>query len=133
MVSCFFIYIYASCYGGYVTHVADRRYIFKEPLPESVDIKDFNGWLKRFKKVFSMLDDAELVPIGLPYDGRSFYDETLEGLLTRVKELKQLGYNVPSYVITKIKSDIARERRWQRRRKRLLQDLRKKKRKRKKQ
>jgi hypothetical protein len=100
------LYIYASCYGGYETHVAGRRYVFKEPLPEPVDSKDFDKWWNRHQIVSSMVEVAELVPIGLPCDGESFNDTTLKELLARVIELKQLGYRVPDYAITRIESEI---------------------------
>ena len=99
------LYCYESG-EGFITHVAGLRVRYKTPLPEPVDEFDFNVSWKRHETVMEMLDDAEREPIGLPYDGKKFYDPDLPSFLERVKMLQEVGYNVPDYLIPMIVKEI---------------------------
>jgi hypothetical protein len=56
---------------------------------------------------YKWLERAQRVKIGLPCDGQSFNDETLEEFLERVESLKATGYHVPDYVAETIREEIA--------------------------
>lgn len=101
------LYIYADVRGGFTTHVAGYRPVHREPLPEPVDFHaDTLGWFARHQKVMKMMDAAEREPIGLPHDGETFNDETLDGLLTRILALREVGYRFPDYVLDDIRAEI---------------------------
>ena len=102
------LYIYEDYLGGWTTHVAAKRRVFKEPLPALVPTTKDNQdarWA-RYTLVKRMLDEADLVAIGLPADGKSFNDPTLEDLRDRVKALRDMGYRVPPRVLETIEQEI---------------------------
>lgn len=99
------VYVYADCMGGYTTHVATRRRIVKTKLPPPVDLSDVKAWIKRDRKVNKILAKAKLVPIGLPFDGERFNDETASGCADRLDELRGLGYTVPQYAIDALRAE----------------------------
>ena len=45
------------------------------------------------------LKTIQLIPIGLPHDGESFAEPTLEDAIARMKMLKKVGYHVPDWAI----------------------------------
>lgn len=94
---------------GFETHVASLRSIYTEPLPPPVSFDDADAYCERWRIVMDMLDRAERKPIGLPYDGQSFYDDNLEDFLARLRELKAVGYQFPDYVIESVEQEIAEE------------------------
>ena len=95
------VYCYADCGGGYTTHVASARYVFKSPLPAPVpfDKGHVTEWMERHNEVSQMLRIAEVKPIGLEYDGKTFNDATAQEAAETLAMLKDAGYNVPQYVI----------------------------------
>lgn len=99
------IYCYESDFG-YQIYVAGLRYVFDEPLPPKVELTpdvDIQAWMAREQKVSAMMDKARIegrhVPIGLPYDSRSFCVATAGEAAAKLQELKALGYNVPDGVV----------------------------------
>ena len=95
------VYVYEDCAGGWTTHLANMRKVFKEPLPEfiSFEKKNQKEWFERHKKVMKMCAEADLVPIDLPFDGESFNHNTPRECADWLIELKKTGYNVPQYAI----------------------------------
>jgi hypothetical protein len=94
------IYCYADVSGGYTTHVAGKRYVFKQPLPPTISIIDsVEEWFERDQKVSEMLKSSALVKIGLPSDGKSFNDATATEAAARLANLKEEGYRVPQSAI----------------------------------
>lgn len=94
------------CYqdsGGYSTHVAAHRAVYKEPLPPDIELSSepaiIDAWVNRHQHVMEMLKNADRVDIGLPYDGQSFHDSDLGEFLQRLRHLKEVGYKFPDYVI----------------------------------
>ena len=57
------------------------------------------------RKVFKMLDDAEMVGIGFEHDGESFNHDTPGECADWLKELSEMGYNVPQYAIDSLRED----------------------------
>jgi hypothetical protein len=99
------LYVYESA-EGFVIHVASKRYVFKEDLPpplpkmpENTTGKEWEiwsyAWVCRGQLVSKMLDDAEMVTIGLPHDGESFVRMDAAEAADQVAKLRALGYNAP--------------------------------------
>jgi len=86
--------------------VASRKHIGLIPEMPNILKVSVDDWLKAYKAQAKALDKSELVPIGLPEDGKSFNDPDLESFLERVKWLKGLGYNVPDYVVEEIQEEM---------------------------
>ena len=107
------VYVYADARGGWTTHVAARRRVYTEPLPDPVDLPrgftedQFNAWYARHRTVLDMADRAELVDIGLPHDGETFNDLTPGTCLVRLITLRELGYRVPQYAIDSLREEQA--------------------------
>jgi hypothetical protein len=103
------VYVYEDVCGGFTTHVAGGRYVFKEPLPPPVswDPQNMQAWFDRHDKVTQMVEDAETQAIGLPHDGESFNDDTAEECANRLEALRALGYNVPQYAIDALREEAA--------------------------
>jgi len=99
------VYIYESCYGGFDIHVAGKKYVFKEPLPPYVDINDFEKWWERYEIVQEMVEKADLIDIGLPYDGESFNEQSIDDVLKLIKELRAVGYRIPDYVFKELEGE----------------------------
>lgn len=104
------LYCYEDVSGGYTTYVANRRIVGK--VPEAPLQLLVEGKLKEFEALecaqMKFLEHAEYNNIGLPYDGQSFNDPTLETFLARLLNLKKAGYNVPDYTINEVKKEMTR-------------------------
>jgi len=57
------LYCYGDCSGGFTTHVACNKVIFKEPLPEPAKELFSKEWLARYNYVMHMVDEAERIPL----------------------------------------------------------------------
>lgn len=106
------VYCYESCYGGYQTEVASRRYVFTGPLPPPLPndqgmLENVMAFYARHDQVRKLLDVQNMVKIGLAYDGASFVDDTLEEFLERLQMLRTAGYNIPDYVFDDVREEIA--------------------------
>ena len=75
-----------------------------DPIPMTKDNQE--AWWARYTLVNRMVDEADLVDIGLPMDGKSFNDPTLEDLRYRVLTLIDMGYRVPPGVLERIEEEI---------------------------
>lgn len=102
------VYVYESYLGGFQTHVAERRYVFKDPLPPPIDLTKGNAkeWLDRHKRVDAMLDHDNMAEIGLPHDGQTFSDSTAAECAERLEYLRGLGYIVPQYAIDALREEL---------------------------
>jgi len=103
------LYCFESCYGGYETNVAGKRYVFAEPLPPPVEMdpKNTEAWLTRYRAVREILDRSEMQPIGLPHDGATFNDDTPQEFLATLLMLREAGYRFPDYVLGRVREEIA--------------------------
>lgn len=100
------VYSYADCEGGFTTHVANNRIVGDIPeVPNMLEV-DSNIWFKAYQRQMDFLDKAKHKFIGLPYDGDTFNDPDLSSFLIRLKDLKEIGYNVPSWVIEEVQAEI---------------------------
>lgn len=104
------VYVYEDACGGWRTHVAGNRVVYKEPLPPMVefdpnDDTEWEAWLVRHKTVSRMVDEADRVPIGLPHAGETFSDDTPGECADRLGMLRALGYVVPEDVVTALRQE----------------------------
>lgn len=104
------VYVYSDARGGWTTHVASARYVYREPLPPVVefdvnDDADWEVWLTRHKTVQRMVDEADRVTIGLPHDGETFNDDSPGECADRLESLLKLGYVVPPDVIEGLRQE----------------------------
>lgn len=98
------VYVYEDVYDGWATHVANFRRQYLSSLPPKLpnDAK-FLAFVERQRTVMNA--PYTMAPIGLPYDGESFYDPTPGDCAQRLRELKALGYSVPDYVIHELEEE----------------------------
>ncbi|MDD5277707.1 MAG: hypothetical protein PHR16_16695 [Methylovulum sp.] len=104
------LYCYESA-SGFVTHVATRKYDYEGEMPPVFD----DAWtpeqtVEAHKKRQEILDASQLVPIGLPFDGESYVDGTLEEFRERLTALRASGYRFPDDVFEQIDEEIAGDR-----------------------
>lgn len=95
------LYIYDDIQGGVTIHVAGMKRLGEENAPkitaefteELVDL-----WLKQSRERDQWVkDNTTLVPIGLKYDGESFYGLTKETIGPTLDLLRKEGYNFPNW------------------------------------
>lgn len=127
------VYVYESCEGGWMTHVADNRRIFP-PIPDinimrmptfgrthDMETRRFSYpsrlhqlagraclsfWAFWHRQVH--MRSLDLIPsrkIGLAHDGESFSDDGAEECADRLEWLRSEGYNVPQYAIDALRDD----------------------------
>lgn len=96
------IYCYESCDGGWDIHVAANRHVLKDgDLPPRVPftLENKDAWIERWMKVMEWVKTAELCPIGLEHDGKSYNEPTALDAANRLLALRDDGYNVPQDAI----------------------------------
>ncbi|WP_277212309.1 hypothetical protein [Isoptericola croceus] len=105
------VYVYESD-EGWVVHVAASRHRTAEPMPAPIGVDpavDPHGWaaayLRRHAEVARIIDAAELVAIGGPYDGRSFIEDTATMCADRLVKIVAAGYRVPDGVIDNLRAE----------------------------
>jgi len=102
------VYCYEDVAGGFTTHVAGNRVVGDIPdCPALPDAENIEGWMELYKAREIALDRAAHEPIGLPHDGETFNDETLEDMRARLVSLKKIGYYVPDWVFADIDEELA--------------------------
>ena len=92
------LYCYES-EQGYVTHVTVNRTVGDIPKVDPslfLDHTEENEqeFFRQHKAQMKFLETAERRPIGLKYDGQTFYDDK-ETLLSRLEMLRAEGYRFP--------------------------------------
>ena len=100
------------CFEGadsFVTHIAMNKIVGDVPEEPNILNTPFREWEAAHKAAMDFMETAEHHKIGLPHDGETFYDPTLEEFLARLLYLKEVGYKFPDYVIEEVKQEIAEE------------------------
>lgn len=98
------VYVYESTDGGWVTHVAGRRYAAGKPPPFDVSSPEaLRASIDAQRKWFD--DNEEVVDIGLPEDGESFLHGSPQECADNLRRLKNLGYDVPDYAIAALEEE----------------------------
>jgi len=113
------VYVYEHYMGQWVIHVGSLKHI--PPCPPEIEdpysyavirrMKDDGGfqgegWRKVYQIYRAWLDSTELVPINLPYDGQSFYENDPGATAERLQILKDIGYHVPDGVIEELRKEM---------------------------
>lgn len=95
------LYCYESEHGHYVTHVAAQRVFGDVPKVDYTLFSSENNsgentekFFAQYKAQMDFISTAERRPIGLKYDGQTFYDSK-EGFLLRLNMLREEGYKFP--------------------------------------
>jgi len=102
------LYCYADTSGGWTTHVAANRVAgFIPLLDESLLDTNPGAYAVQLQAQCDFVIAADRVPIGLPYDGETFYDQTLEAFRARIVTLREAGYRCPDYVLAQIDAELA--------------------------
>ena len=112
------VYMYGGNDAIYL-HVARQRHDIDydkvpEPILLTADMDDtlLKAWHEAYVVFNGMLNEAEMVPIGLPHDGETFvfeYDtdpdedesvvaEAEKEAFVKLRELQAMGYHVPEWV-----------------------------------
>lgn len=107
------LYVYCSGDDLYTIHVAGNRVVGKIPkitsdYMDSGDPKDMvrcEEYVAQHKAQLDWLDNAKREKITLKYAGESFYLPQ-EATVAKLKELKELGYVFPDYVIKDIEDEV---------------------------
>ncbi|MEE8473543.1 MAG: hypothetical protein V3S82_10290 [Dehalococcoidia bacterium] len=91
------VYAYGDVSGGHTIHVAGNRHVHPNGIPDLPNILEVSTeeFLAAYKVQHKRLDEAKLVPIGLPADGETYHEPTEEAMVERLQELAKMGYNVP--------------------------------------
>lgn len=110
------VYVYESP-DGIEVHVAANRVVVSEPLPrlsvmelteidhdaakagDPVEQAKVDDWMARNRERRRILDEADSVPIGGPYDGASFTHDEPGQAASALRHLRAVGYHVPDGVI----------------------------------
>lgn len=97
------IYMYEGS-DGYHIHVASLRYVGE--VPELAPKEDIDAFQESYQKQAVWMETAERAPIGLRADGEAFVYTDLKDCLSKLKELKEMGYLVPDWVIRNVQDEI---------------------------
>jgi hypothetical protein len=113
------LYCYEDVSGGWTTHVASNKPVGEIPkidhlFDELVALRDDAAIQEKAKEYAAAskardawFDTCERRPLGLPYDGQSFNDSTLEDFKARLIHLREVGYRFPDDVLTDVDEEIA--------------------------
>lgn len=111
------LYCYEDVGGGWTTHVAGTR-LSRRPLTPAPMGEDglrlaregrYDEWATMHRARSAEIETTPHEAIGLPFDGRTFNDATLEEFRERVVMLRDAGYSVPDYVVEEIDAEIKAE------------------------
>ncbi len=103
-------YIYECVTDQWMIHVAGRKVVYKEPLPEPVKLdaeseESWKAWFDRKKKVDEIRERSELVAIGLPYDGQTIAVDSPGECADAVEMLLALGYRAPKRIVEDLRGE----------------------------
>lgn len=103
------LYCYEHVDGGWTTHVAARKRVGLDALPNVPDVGtvDPQTWIAAYQAQMAALEKLEFADITLPHAGETFSDPTLEDFKARLLMLKELGYSFPDYVLEAVDGEIA--------------------------
>jgi hypothetical protein len=105
------IYAFHHVQGTYEVWVAERRHTSDKPKP-LVPPYPIGGteeqiayWVDLNNAFSEWMEQATLVPIGLPHDGEMFSLSSPEDAADKMEELKAAGYHVPQYAIDALREE----------------------------
>jgi hypothetical protein len=107
------LYCYEDVSGGWTTHVAGNRVVGAPPHEDWSLLNKGDAEAKVFwaqhEALMAFMATAERAPIGLPHDGETFNDGTLEEFKDRLLMLRAAGYRFPDHVLKEVDEEIAEE------------------------
>lgn len=103
------IYAYESVDGYFAIHVAGQKRVGDIPELPNILTVSAEEFIEAYTRQDEALERAQLVPIGLPYDGQTFKELTIEAAIARMKFLQQEGYHVPDWAIVTLVEEEANE------------------------
>lgn len=105
------VYCYESSDGGFVTHLAEYRYVGDIPKLDwgAMTDRDIDKFMASYKAQSAYMATAEREKIGLPLDGESFWDATPGECAQRLMSLRETGYRVPQSAIDALLEEVAEE------------------------
>lgn len=99
------LYCYGNASGGWTTHVAGNKPVGEIPkVTASFDQPD--EMARQMNAQHEWLASCAREPLGLPHDGETFNDPTLEAFRDRLMTLRAAGYRFPDYVLTEVEAEI---------------------------
>jgi hypothetical protein len=108
------LYCYEDVNGGWTTHVAARRRVRRPTSPSPYTLEAIrtakpggDTWAKTARAYHDELASIPHENIGLPYDGQSFNDDTLEDFRARLLMLREAGYQFPDSVLEEVDAELA--------------------------
>lgn len=116
------LYCYEDASGGWTTHVASNKPVGEIPkvdhlFDEMCALSDDDVIAQKAKELVAAMkardawfETCERRAIGLPYDGQSFNDPTLEDFKERLIHLRAAGYRFPDDVLADVDEEIAEAR-----------------------
>lgn len=97
------VYVYENAdFGGYTIHVAGTKHVADTPIPEMPEAwhkLDPEVFLSIHKAQMAWVESAKLVPLNLPYDGKTFNFDDIEECISHLLTLREHGYRVPQFAI----------------------------------
>lgn len=95
------VYVFDDCMGGITTYVAGNRCEGVTPIPEVPPYtpETADEYFAADDAQMRWLDECTRVFIDLPYAGQRFNHDTEKECAENLIMLKELGYNIPQYVI----------------------------------
>lgn len=97
------LYVYEDdC--GLTVHVAKYKRVFSEALPPKLPM-NHPGFMDRYLYVQKKVEEADLVPLDLPYAGETFWRDTPEATVALLYQLRGIGYRFPDGVIEALEKE----------------------------
>ena|SRR3990167_6315750 len=103
------LYCYADCAGGWTTHVAGNRPVGEVPKVPCLGSVSDSDWLSANNEQTEFLAICEHKQIGLPHDGATFNDATIQEFLERLLALRAAGYQFPDYVLADVREEMVED------------------------
>lgn len=88
------LYVYEAA-EGIVIHVAANKVVGDVPKLSVWSVDKREEFFESYNAQNKFLETAERTPIGLPYDGESFYCGNKEQVSDTLGMLRKCGYNFP--------------------------------------
>jgi hypothetical protein len=99
--------LYCFATGSYYqTYVSPTRLVGEVPHLPDFKTTPWPEYQAAFKRQMDFGMSCERAPIGLPHDGETFKDSTLEAFKARLHYLRSVGYRFPDRVFEEIDKDL---------------------------
>lgn len=103
------VYVYEDVGGGWTIHVAGNKTIEPAPTVPALGSVSNEEWLAAHKVQMAFLNTAPRKSIGLSHDGQSFNEDDIPTTISRLLELRSMGYHVPEYALESLRDELTAE------------------------